>query len=209
MPFIPNKAFNSNGECTDGSGLWHYSYNKGAISAVDDHLKVSIDSENNLIWVKGLVGETTIATYTITIKGRLQGTTKTANFDFTLLMTPCKNTPLVAPIFDNQLYYVTNPLDSYDAPAFTVDPSCPQDMTYTNTITPANTWIDNNGGDGKLVSWQTNDELNKNIYTVTIDVTNICVSDSLAYTLDVKSLCKVQQMSIDSAELNQGPPALS
>lgn len=185
IPFTPNKAISGGVECTDGPDIWHYSINQTPISAVRDHLKVSIDVENSLIWVKGLVGETATATYIITVNGVLEGTTKKAAFDFTLLMTPCKNTPLIPPTFVDQLYYVTDPVGSYDAPDFTVDPICPQDLTYNNTITPANTWITDNAGVGKLVSWQTNDEINKNIYTVTIGVTNICVSALLSYTLDV------------------------
>lgn len=87
-------------------------------------------------------------------------------------MTPCKNVGLIAPTFIDHLYYVTNPQVSYDAPPFTVDAACPQIMTYSNTIAPVNTWIDDSAGIGKLVSWQTLDEVNVNLYTVTIDATN-------------------------------------
>ena len=70
------------------------------------------------------------------------------------------STPLTLPTFVTQTYYVRDATASYDAPAFTVDASCPQTMYYTNSIS-ANTWITgftDNSGDGKLVSWQTNDE---------------------------------------------------
>ena len=41
------------------------------MDAVKDFLKVSIDSGNGLVWVKGMVGPTSAATYTLQITGYL------------------------------------------------------------------------------------------------------------------------------------------
>ena len=105
-------------------------------------------------------------------------------------MSPCKYRPLILPTLLDQLYYVTNPLGSYDAPPFTSEPECPQDITHTNTVS-ANTWINNFLGVGKLVEWQTNEELHVGQYTVTIFAENMCQNGSGSYILDVQSQCKV------------------
>lgn len=52
-------------------------------------------------------------------------------------------------------------------------------------------FINNNGGLGTLVSYETIDSLDINIYTVTITATNSCggTTESLSYSLDVKEGC--------------------
>ena len=84
-------------------------------------------------------------------------------------------------------------------------------MYYTNSISP-NTWITgftDNNGDGKIVSWQTNDEANVAQYTVTIDVTNGCSSDQLSYTLDVRTACEIYVHTIDLSDTIFTSPALT
>ena len=112
---------------------------------------MSIDSVNGLVWVKGLSGITTVATYTLSITGYLpSGESK--SFSLVINMTPCITTPIIPSNLIDQIYYVNFATGSYDAPAFTVDPSCPQTMVYTNTVT-TNNFINNNAGTGKLLSW--------------------------------------------------------
>ena len=103
-------------------------------------------------------------------------------------MTPCINTPIIPSSLIDQIYYVNSASGSYDAPAFTIDASCPQTMTYTNTVT-TNNFISNNAGLGKLLKWETNDDLNIMQYKITIYANNNCVSASNSYILDVRSAC--------------------
>ena len=124
----------------------------------------------------------------MTITGKLP-TGESHSFDFIVLVSTCIGTPLVPPAtIQTQTYYVNFPLGDYDAPAFTTDPTCPQTMYYTNTVT-ANNFINNFAGAGKYLTWQTNDFLNIAQYTVTIFATNYCASNSASYTLDVRSTC--------------------
>ena len=121
------------------------------MDAVKDFLKVSIDSVNGLVWVKGMVGPTSAATYTLKITGYLPSGLS-ASFNLVISMTPCINTPIIPSSLIDQIYYVNSATGSYDAPAFTVDASCPQTMTYTNTVT-TNNFISNSAGLGKYLSW--------------------------------------------------------
>ena len=163
---------------------------------------MSIDSVNGLVWVKGLVGPTIAATYTLKITGYLPSG-QSASFSLIISMTPCINTPIIPSSLIDQIYYVNFPTGSYDAPAFTVNASCPQAMTYTNSVATNNAmttandvtninFINNNAGAGKLVSWQTNDDLNINQYTISITANNNCVSATKSYILDVRSVCEAQ-----------------
>ena len=49
-------------------------------------------------------------------------------------------------------------------------------MYYTNSVT-VNNFINNFAGQGKYLTWQTNDDLNIAQYTVTIYATNYCASN--------------------------------
>ena len=118
----------------------------------------------------------------------------------------CKHQVFTAPTTaTDQVYYVTDPYADYQYPAFTKSvAACTE--TYTNSIAPVNTWItgvSDNSGAGSLVGWSTNNESDLGIYTITINVDDAeCpayVTDVQAsYTLDVKSLCWVTAITIDS-----------
>ena len=69
VPFTPNTATTSSGDCADTAPTWIYSVDDTPIQSVRNNLQVSIDSETNMLNVRGLSGETTTADYTITING--------------------------------------------------------------------------------------------------------------------------------------------
>ena len=84
------------------------------------------------------------------------------------------------------MYELGRPLGSYDAPPFTVDPGCiKQTVYYTNTVTANSGFIQNNSGDGKLVSYETVDVNDVSFYTITITATNMCAQASASYQLEV------------------------
>ena len=63
----------------------------------------------------------------------------------------------------------------YDAPPFTTDASCEDQLiVHTNSVVVKKPFILDNGGVGKKVSWQTNDELDVGQYTITIDAATSC-----------------------------------
>ena len=134
-------------------------------------MKLSIDSTDNKIWAKGLVGGTVYGVFTITVNGFLPMTATTVSFTFNLAVDPCAHTLITYPSLTTQIYYVTNPTGSYSVPAFTTTTLCADALIYTNSIAPTNTWITgvtDNSGNGRDVSWQTNVEANVALYTVTI-----------------------------------------
>ena len=69
LPFTPNQAYSGGVLCDDQDPNWVYSVDSTPFAAEEFHLKVNIDSEASLIWVKGLTSGTVSATYTITITG--------------------------------------------------------------------------------------------------------------------------------------------
>lgn len=98
----------------------------------------------------------------------------------------------------------------YDPPDFTVsgDPNlCPAKLLYANTVT-LNNFVSDSGGDGKYLSWQTNDNTNIALYTVTIRTVNACSNAALSYTLEVISPCSNQLLQIDPLDLKFTSPAL-
>ena len=63
--------------------------------------------------------------YFITINGHLPSG-ETASFEFIINVTPCPSTPIIPPaLIPTQVYYVNYPMGDYDAPAFSIDPTCP------------------------------------------------------------------------------------
>ena len=83
IDFLPNTATGNSGLCTDAAPTWIYEIDQSAIAAVSEHLKVSIDSTTNKIWVKGLdTGGLVQQLYDVTVIGHLPGTALTANFSF-------------------------------------------------------------------------------------------------------------------------------
>lgn len=186
VAFTPN-SFEAAPICTDGSFSWIYNIDSTPIASVKDFLKVSIDSENNQIWVKAMAGPSVSAIYTLTVTGRLL-TGDEASFNLIINVTPCPTTQIIPPSFLDQVYYVMFPVGSYDAPSFSIDPACPQTLFYSNSASP-NTFISDSAGTGKFLTWQTDADTNIGPYTVTITATNYCQSASQSYTLDVKSVC--------------------
>jgi len=69
--------------------------------------------------------------------------------------------------------------------------------------------VSDNLGVGKQISWQTNDEINVDVYSVTISATNVCQIGAETYILNVLSACKVQNIDIDVSNLIFTLPALS
>ena len=85
----------------------------------------------------------------------------------------CANEVITAPALVNQSYIITTAYADYAAPNWTVIPaSCAiGDLDYTNEVTPVNTWITgvyDNLGAGKVVGWQSFDEIDKGQYVVSI-----------------------------------------
>ena len=80
-------------------------------------------------------------------------------------------------------------------------------ITYTNTAT-TNNFIVDNGNDGRYLEWETSDDLNIASYTVTISATNMCVTASASYTLEVRSVCEGQLLEIDPSNAKFSSPAL-
>ena len=78
---------------------------------------------------------------------------------------------------------------------------------------PTNTWItgvSDNGGLGRTVSWQTDTEANKGLYTVEVKAQGICSPPiAVTYTLDVKSQCFVRPFLFDQNTPVFTVPALS
>ena len=50
-------------------------------------------------------------------------------------------------------------------------------------------FIVDNGGIGKLISYSTSSGSDANLYTIEIIATNVCLTSSLSYTLDVTVTC--------------------
>lgn len=99
------------------------------------------------------------------------------------------------------MYELGRPLGSYEAPPFTVDPSCIsiyQTFNYTNTVSANSGFIQNNSGDGKLVSYETIDVADVSFYTITISGTNICTQASFSYQLEVQEGCMTTTSFIPS-----------
>ena len=92
------------------------------------------------------------------------------------------------------------------------NPECLQTIDHSNSVSPVNTWLTgltDNLGVGKLISWQTNDEINVAVHTVTISATNVCQVGAETYILDVQSACKVQNIDLDVSNLIFTLPALT
>ena len=92
------------------------------------------------------------------------------------------------------------------------NPECLQTIDHSNSVSPVNTWLTgltDNLGVGKLISWQTNDEINVAVHTVTISATNVCQVGAQTYILDVQSACKVQNIDLDVSNLIFTLPALT
>ena len=102
--------------------------------------------------------------------------------------------PLSIPTYSDQEYLVGSAQGSYDAPAIQYDPLCTGNVvTYTNSISPPASFIESNSGQGKLITYETSDSLDVDLYTISItaSLTNVCLSsiESLTYTLNVKEGC--------------------
>lgn len=192
--------------CTDPGIILSYQADLTATSFDPLELKLTIDPISNVIRYTGLSTGSTTGSQTITVTGTLPDRVTESSFTFTIEYSPCLHQVFTAPTTaTDQVYYVTNAYSDYQYPAFTkTHPSCTE--TYTNSILPVNTWItgvSDNAGDGSLVGWSTTDDTLVGLYTVTITADDATcpyyVTDVQAsYTLDVKSLCYVTPITIDS-----------
>lgn len=81
--------------CSDVAPTWIYQVDEGSFFANRDYLKMSVDSEANLIWVKAMTGGPTAdASYTVTINAvSPAGTTK--SFSVVINITGCKTVPII------------------------------------------------------------------------------------------------------------------
>ena len=71
FPFVPNKVTEPQ-ECVDVAPIWIYTVETDDFADVRDYLKVSVDSEAGLIWIKALSGGPAPGfSYSITITGQL------------------------------------------------------------------------------------------------------------------------------------------
>lgn len=72
-----------------------------------------------------------------------------------------------------------------------------------------NNFIDDNGSDGKYLTWQTDENANVALYTVTIIATDTCAKqEQVSYTINVATLCSSQILQIDPSDLKFTSPAL-
>ena len=142
LDFIPPTYYTGGGatQCTDQGPTWQYSIDQTPMSALMEKYKVTIDPYDNKIYLRGLIGGTLYGTFTLTFTARLPGSSDITTFDFKFSVSPCKNRPFTLPTWVTQLYYVTDPLSSYDPPAFITEPECDQNIVYTNQVSP-NDWI--------------------------------------------------------------------
>lgn len=93
-------------ECIDAEPTWVYEVDKSSIAAVDDYMKVSVDSSNGLIWVKAMTGPVIETTYTVSITARLP-TGNNSSFDLIITVTGCSVTPIIPPVtIPTQTYFV-------------------------------------------------------------------------------------------------------
>ena len=69
--FSPNIATIGGTPCVDAAPNWIYEIDHTPVSAAINHFKMSIDSVNNKIWMKGITGGTVYGAFTISIKGYL------------------------------------------------------------------------------------------------------------------------------------------
>ena len=123
LSYTPPIAFNQQGSaCSDDSPSWIYSIDATPIDSGLSHIKLSVDSINNRIWLKGLSGGALLGTFTLKVTAHLQTTIAVTEFYFEFSFNPCTGTPLISPTMVDQLYYVTNPASSYDPPIFTSGP---------------------------------------------------------------------------------------
>lgn len=194
IDFTPNTASGSASECSDSQPTWIYDIDQTGLLGLEDFFKVSIDSSTNKIWVKGMPGPTDEDTYTVTVVGHLPGTTQTASFAFIVNMSPCLDYSLTPPVIDEQVYYFTDPEQSYEAGVFTQGTGCNQPITYTNTVITVNTFINNFSGEGKKLAWQTDNLSDLGLYTIQIEAETICTAKTIVrYDLRVEHYCKVQE----------------
>lgn len=113
------------------------------------------------------------------------------------------------------MYYVTQAYADYTFPDFTESVAgC--GMTWTNSISPANSWItgvSDGGGVSATVGWSSTDESHVGTYTITMTATEaLCSSGATAtdtYTLEVRSQCWVSTISIDATDSVFSSPALT
>lgn len=60
-------------------------------------------------------------------------------------------------------------------PDWVINPvTCDMRRDYTNQVTPVNTFMNDNGGIGQLVEWQTDDEDHIGIYTIDLKMRGMC-----------------------------------
>ena len=108
----------ASGQCSDSIPTFTYAIIDTPVSAGLDNIKLSVDSENNKIWFKGLSGGTLEGVFTITVQAKLPWSTTISTFTFQLIFSRCALQNLIVPTLVNQLYYVRNALGSYTPPAF-------------------------------------------------------------------------------------------
>ena len=152
--------------CTDTGIILNYQVDLSASALTSDTFKLTIDGKNNLVRFTGLAGGTATGVQTITVTGTLPDNVTFLQWTFEVLPTVCFHQVFTAPTTDiDQVYYVTNPYADYQFPAFTkTQTTCAE--SYTNSITPTNSWITDSAGVGETVGWQTNDNLNVGFYTI-------------------------------------------
>ena len=149
--------------------------------------------------------------YYFTIVGTLPDRSS-YSWPFELGWTHCYEEVLTPATLINQSYIITTAYADYDAPVWTILPAtCDTTIEYFNQVMPVNTWItgeSDNNGDGKLVGWETFDEVNKGQYTVTITAKSSCSTVPASYTVDVLTQCWVDPFDIDLADNKFAFPSL-
>ena len=108
--FTPMTAKVGGSTCTDATPTFTYHIDTTPVTTLTSMLQMSVDSETNKIWIKGISGSTYSGPHTITVGAYLPFDAKTSSFTFQLTInSPCIGVTLTAPSFIDQLYYVTNP----------------------------------------------------------------------------------------------------
>lgn len=178
-PFVPYSVSDPAG-CSDASDYFVYQIEMPAgFAGYVNQFKLSADQYSNVIRLETGPAATTLipqGPYIFTVKGVLPNR-QVFSWELTIGWSQCHLTSSIivpSPIVD-QSYIITTPLGFYEVSQWTLnDAACNAafpDWTYYNEITPLNTWITgvtDFGGIGRRVEWETFDEANKGVYTVTI-----------------------------------------
>lgn len=194
--------------CTDTGVIVDY-----AVTSLDsldaEFFHVSFNPYSNMVRISALTGGSASGQQTIEVTATMPDIVTSVTFTFNVDINICITQVFSAPVWVDQAYIVSDVYADYTFPDFGMTQTgCTQ--AYTNSISPANTWITDSSGVGRVVGWQTLDEPDMGTYTVTITVVDaVCPRNigTASYTLEVTSPCEITPITIDSGDFVFRSPA--